>query len=148
MEDIKTREEFIELRARGYSFDKIAGKLHLAKQTLIDWSKEFEEEIANLKAVELEALYEKYFLLKEKRLQTFGELLKRIKTELDKRKLKDIPTDKLLELLARYGALVKEDYIEPRFQTSEEIAEAREDKRTLGELTNTAPARYGKLKVA
>ena len=147
MEDLKKKETFIELRARGLSFDKITRRLKVCKQTLIDWSKELEEEIGNLKAIELEALYEKYFLLKENRLQTFGELLARMSAELETRNLADIPTDKLLDIMGRYQALIKEEYTEPRFQTSEEIHEAKEDKRALGELTDTAPA-YQKLKIA
>ena len=75
MELIEVKEKFIELRAKGYSFDKIAKETGKAKQTLIDWSKELQEEIANLKALELETLYEKYYLLKEVRLQTFGEMI-------------------------------------------------------------------------
>ena len=58
MELIDTKERFIEMRAKGYSFDKIALELGKAKQTLIDWSKELQDEIANRKALELEALYE------------------------------------------------------------------------------------------
>jgi len=72
MEILETKERFIELRAKGYSFDKIAKELGKAKQTLIDWSKELQDEVANRKAVELESLYENYYLLKEHRLQTFG----------------------------------------------------------------------------
>ncbi len=56
MADSKTIERFIELRAKGLSFDKIAKDLGKAKQTLIDWSKDYQEEIANLKALELETL--------------------------------------------------------------------------------------------
>ena len=56
MELISIKQEFIELRAKGWSFDKIAKKLGKAKQTLIDWSKELQDEIANRKAIELEAL--------------------------------------------------------------------------------------------
>ena len=148
MEDLKKKEAFIELRARGLSFDKIDRELKVCKQTLVDWSKELEEEIGNLKAIELEALYEKYFLLKENRLQTFGELLARLKEELGKRNFSDIPTDKLLDIMGKYQALIKEEYTEPRFQTSEEIQEAKEDKRTLAELTEAGEPGYGKLKIA
>lgn len=148
MEDLKTRETFIELRARGYSFDKIARKLKKSKQTLIDWSKEFEEDIANLKAVELEALYEKYFLLKEKRIEAFGEILKRIGAELKKRDLADVPTDKLLDIAGKYHTYLKEEYTEPRFHTTEEILEAKEDKRTLAELADAGEPGYGRLKLA
>ena len=52
MEILETKEKFIELRAKGWSFDKIAKELGKAKQTLINWSKELEDEIDNLKALE------------------------------------------------------------------------------------------------
>jgi hypothetical protein len=139
METSATKEKFIELRAQGLSFDKIAGELHKSKQTLIDWSKELEEEIANLKAVELEALYEKYFLLKQNRLQTFGEILKRLRAELETRELANVPTDKLLDLVGKYGTLLKDEFVEPRFQTSGEITEAKQERRTLEALTENRP---------
>ena len=115
METIEQKEKFIELRAKGYSFDKIAKELGRAKQTLIDWSKELEEEIANHKALELEALYEKYYLHKETRLQTFGELLGKIKKEIEKRNLSDVSTEKLLELYLKYQAQAKEEVTDPVF---------------------------------
>ena len=80
METNEKKEKFIQLRAKGYSFDKIAKKLQMSKQTLIDWNKELEEEISNFKAMELELLYEKYYLTREQRLQTFGQMLSRLKT--------------------------------------------------------------------
>ena len=125
MEAIETKEKFIELRAKGWSFDRIAKELGKAKQTLIDWSKELQDEIANLKALELEALYEKYYLLKETRLQTFGEMLTKIKTEVESRGLSDVPTDKLLELLLKYNSQVKEEIVEPTFKSSQELIEER-----------------------
>ena len=54
METTELKERFIELRAKGWSFDRIAKELGKAKQTLIDWSKDLQDEIANCKALELE----------------------------------------------------------------------------------------------
>lgn len=139
MELIEVKEKFIELRAKGYSFDKIAKELGKAKQTLIDWSKELQEEIANRKALELETLYEKYYLLKEVRLQTFGEMITKLKTEVERRDLSDVPTDKLLELLLKYNGQINEEIVEPTFKSSQEIAEERQDRELLDELT--APAK-------
>lgn len=51
MKDTDTKQRFIELRAKGLSFDKISDKLNTSKQTLINWQSEFNAEIANLKAV-------------------------------------------------------------------------------------------------
>ena len=148
METIEQKEKFIELRAKGYSFDKIAKELGRAKQTLIDWSKELQEEIANLKALELEALYEKYYLLKETRLQTFGEMLQKIKKEVDKRNLSDVPTDKLLDLYLKYNSQAKEEIVEPHFKSSGEIDEERTERELLEGLTTsqTSATKRSKLK--
>ena len=146
MELIQTKEKFIELRAKGWSFDRIAKELSKAKQTLIDWSKELQDEIANVKALELEALYEKYYLLKENRLQTFGEMLTKIKKEVEGRDLSDVPTDKLMDLLLKYSNQIKEEVVEPKFKSSEQIDEENLDKIILDELTNIEPLR--KLKRA
>lgn len=136
---METKEKFIELRAKGWSFDKIAKELGKAKQTLINWSKELEDEIANLKALELEALYETYYLQRESRLQTFGAMLTKIKEEVESRDFSDVPTDKLLELLLKYNSQVKEEIVEPIYKTSEEIKEDELDKELLNELTNIKP---------
>ena len=146
MELISTKQEFIELRAKGWSFDKIAKQTGKAKQTLIDWSKELQDEIANLKASELEAIYESYYLLKENRLQTLGGVLNKIKDEILSRELKEVPTDKLLELLLKYNTQVKEEIVEPIYKTSTEITEERLDKELLEELTAIQPE-ISRLKV-
>jgi len=141
METTEQKEKFIEMRAQGYSFDKIAKELGRAKQTLLDWSKEYEEEIANLKALELDALYEKYYLHKEQRLQTFAELLDKIKQEIDKRKLSDVTTEKLLELYLKYQAQIKEEIVEPVFKSSDEVQDEKTDRELLDELTTVKPSR-------
>lgn len=147
MELLDTKERFIELRAKGWSFDKIAKELGKAKQTLIDWSKELQDEIANRKALELEALYESYYLLKENRLQTFGAMLSKIKKEVESRDFSDVPTEKLLELLLKYNSLVKEEIIEPNFKSSEEMREERQDRELLEKLSTFQMEPNIKLKV-
>jgi len=147
MELLETKEKFIELRAKGWSFDKIAKELGKAKQTLIDWSKELREDIANKKALELEALYETYYLQRENRLQTFGAMLTKIKKEVESRDLSDVPTDKLLELLLKYNSQVKEELIEPSYKSSKEIEEERLDRELLDELTTLQDEPKRKLKV-
>jgi transcriptional regulator len=147
MELLETKERFIELRAKGWSFDKIAKELGKAKQTLIDWSKELQEEIANRKSLELEALYESYFLLKENRLQTLGVILTKIKKELEKRDLSDVPTDKLLDLLLKYETQLKDEIVEPIYKSSQEIKEERMDRELLEELTTLQIEPLKRLKV-
>ena len=135
METIETKRRFIELRAKGYSFDKIAKELGKAKQTLLDWSRDLDQEIAQAKALELDSLYESYSLYKEARLKTLGEILSKLKKEVDKRDLIDLPTDRLLDLFLKYEGVVKESLVEPVFKSSREIDEEKEDRLLLEELS-------------
>lgn len=135
MGDLKDKEKFIELRAKGWTFDKIAKELHKRKATLIDWSKELESEIANRKAIELEALYEKHYLLKEQRIEKLGNLLNKIINEIENRNLKDIPTGKLFDLLLKYNKEIKEEMIEPVYKSTMEIENERQSYELLKTLT-------------
>ncbi len=136
METIETKRRFIELRAKGYSFDKIAKELGKAKQTLLDWSRDLDQEIAQAKALELDSLYESYSLYKEARLKTLGEILSKLKKEVDNRDLTDLPTDRLLDLFLKYEGVVKESLVEPVFKSSREIEEEKENRLLLEELTS------------
>ena len=56
MKDTATKAQFVELRGRGLSFDKISQELKVSKVTLIQWSKELALEIKNQKAMEIDNL--------------------------------------------------------------------------------------------
>jgi len=102
MKDNKTKDRFIELRAQGLPFVKIAAEIGVSKTTLVNWEREFEEEIDNLRAVELEALYDKYHLSARKKVEYFGDILNRIQGELETRDLSTIPTEKLFAMYAHF----------------------------------------------
>lgn len=134
------KEQFIQLRAEGNSFNSIAKKLKKAKGTLVIWNKELEEEIANCKALHLETLYEKYFLLRENRLQLFGNVLLKLQKELSERNFANVPTDKLLELLPKYHALLKDEFIELKFSTEQEMHENKQEKQELDSIISLLKA--------
>jgi hypothetical protein len=90
----------------------IAKELEVSKGTLTAWNTDLEAEIARARAVELEALQEEFFLLKEGRIRLVGEQLKAIQTEIGKRDLSNVNTDKLLELQLRYFGELKGEYVE------------------------------------
>lgn len=145
MKDAKTIEEFILLRAQGWSFDRIAKKLKTAKQTLINWSGTYAVDIAHRKALELEALQEEYFLTKQGKIKLVGEAVKKLKAELDKRDLSDVPTAKLYELLDRYHELARAEAIEPDFRGERELVAAKAGAGTVTRLltsTEHAPPLY------
>jgi hypothetical protein len=115
------KAKFVGLRARGLSYAKIAKRLKVAKATLTTWSQEFEAEIASLKAMELEALYESYHLLKEGRIKLLGEQLQGIQAEISKRDFSEVALEKLLDLQLRYLEAFKKEYVEPQPLSSQEI---------------------------
>ena len=101
MKDRAERDQFIEFRAQGISFDKIAKQIHVSKRTLIKWSKECSEKIANLRAIEDEALCEKYRATTRARLETIGKFSKRIAAELTRCDFDEVPTATLANILFR-----------------------------------------------
>jgi len=121
------KAQFVELRAKGFSYAAIAKKLKVAKATLANWNAELEAEIASLKAMEIEALYEEYGLLKESRIKLLGEQIKAIQAEISKRDFKELGLDKLLDYQLRYLEAFKREYVEPQPLSSQTI-----EKLTLG----------------
>jgi len=106
------KRRFIELRAKGHGYARIAEELGVSKGTLTNWNAELETEIARAKAAELEALQEEFFLLKEGRIRLLGEQLAAIRAEIGSRDLSKVNTGKLLELLLRFFTELKGEYVE------------------------------------
>jgi len=92
------QREFIELRAKGNSYDRISKKLNISKGTLMSWARYFDVEIGNRANLELETLLDKYKMSKLSQLEGFGLQLGMINRELKKRGLSDVPTHRLIEL--------------------------------------------------
>ena len=85
--------------------------------------------------------------MKENRLQTFGAMLTKIKEEIDRRNLSDVPTDKLLDLLLKYENQVKDEVIDPTYKSSQEIKEERQDRELLEDLTTLQIEPLRRLKI-
>ena len=71
--------QFIEMRAKGNSFDRIAKKLEVNKKTLIEWSKVNHKEIRTLANLEKDALFESYKLNREHQIKSLGSQLTKIR---------------------------------------------------------------------
>lgn len=108
MEDKTTKQsQFIESRAKGNSFDNIAKTLGVSKSTLIQWSKDYREDVDNMRAIEREALAEQYKITSHHQLEQFGIRLTKIREEVAKRDLSDVPTDKLITMEIKIAETVK-----------------------------------------
>ena len=134
MKDTDKQKKFIELRAKNMSFQSISEEIKVSKTTLIKWSKEFDYEISNLHNLEMEALLEDYQATREQRIEYLGKLQDKILTELEKRDLSTVNTDKLLDMLLKTSNKLEALQPErtPTFRTPEDIKKQREsDKYTL-----------------
>ncbi|MHC4171718.1 MAG: helix-turn-helix domain-containing protein [Planctomycetota bacterium] len=105
------KSQFVQLRAKGLSYAKIAKELKVSTSTLTNWNQELQEEIAQAKAMELEALQEEYFILKEGRIKLLGDQLKAIQEEIGGRDLSKVSTERLMDLQLRYFGEIKTEYV-------------------------------------
>ncbi len=114
---LKTKQQFIELRADGVSFDKISKKLKVSKSTLITWAKEYELEIENFRAISYESFQEQYEIGQKHRLKMWSEQLDAVRAELKKRGLSDMPTSKLIDLLDTITDKIKQETYKVEFKS-------------------------------
>jgi hypothetical protein len=98
MNDIQTQQRFVALRADGWSFARIAAEINVSKPTLINWSRKFRFDIQNHRAIQLEALQEKWLSNHEARVETLGKQLRLVETGLAKRDLTALSTHHLFTL--------------------------------------------------
>lgn len=111
MKSQRIREQFVELRASGLSYEKIARKLKISKQTLIEWGKQLEIQVRNLRAIELETLREKYAMSKKAKIKFYGERLRAIRKEFEGRDLKDLSSDRLFHLLQECSVALENETV-------------------------------------
>ena len=98
MHDDKTVQRFVELRASGWTYARIMTELDVSKPTLIAWSRKHQFQIKNLKAIELEALSERWLASTTDRVNALGEQLRKVETELARREAADLSTQQLFAL--------------------------------------------------
>ena len=98
MKDQETQQKFIELRTQGRTFARIAEELKVSPRTLIDWSRKFQFEIQNQRAIAAEALRERYLASREEEARQLGERLREVEAELATRKVADLSTPRLFTL--------------------------------------------------
>jgi hypothetical protein len=100
MYDTDMKNQFLELRAKGWSLSRIAERLKVSQRTLVDWNRQEHEQIRTLRAIEWEALQEKILASREQELISLKKELDRLEAELAKRTMQYVSTENLYRLLA------------------------------------------------
>jgi len=120
MKDTETKLTCVKLRAKGKSLATIADTVGVRRQTVANWLCEHEEDVEDLKAIELDALREACWMTTQARIQRLSTRLEQITAELEKRDFSDVPTAKLVELELKTRAELAKEFAEHR--SEEELA--------------------------
>jgi hypothetical protein len=91
----ETKDKFIELRAKGWSYGRIAEHLNISKGIAHTWAAQFSHDIQKLRAIELEAIQERVLTSYEQDLTYLAEELKRVQQVLRERDYGYIDTQQL-----------------------------------------------------
>ena len=95
------------------SFQKIADEIGVSKPTLIKWNGEFMEQVKEAQYMEFENLVEQYGLFRKERFEVYckalNTALKEFQERAEKGELKNVPTDKLLNLVEQLEKRLEKD---------------------------------------
>lgn len=130
-ENLELKQQFISLRAKGLSLEKIAKKIGKCRQTLSNWNWDLQEEIANAKAIELEALFEECLLTKEHRVKELSKLLNKINEELATRDLHEVSDEKLIDLKLKISDQLKDEFCEPNIVGESEVKKQKTNRQMI-----------------
>ena len=129
MKDQEMMQKFIDHRAQGWSFVRIASELGVAKSTLTEWSRKFRFEVHNRRALVLDDLQDRMLGTVQSRVAGLAEKLSRVEHELKQRGLGEVSTSQLysmaaalrrqieretgpIRLVTPTNAIPKEEYVE------------------------------------
>ena len=79
---VEKQAKFIEIRAKGNSYDNIVKQLGVSNNTLLKWSKELAAKIEDAIVFEKDALMERYKMTELHLLEMYDEELKNIREDL------------------------------------------------------------------
>jgi len=98
MKNLEQKEKFIELRAKGFSFEKISTELNVSKPILIKWQNEFSIEISNREFLNYQNIIEKHQLLKTNKVEILTDFLEKLWKELRQKDLTAVGIKDLIRI--------------------------------------------------
>jgi len=114
---VEQKEQFVILRAKGFSFDKIAEKLDISKPTLIKLQGELLEQVKKQQYFEMENLLEHYSVMRINRFERNTRLLNSVLTELESKveeqELSELSIPELLKLAEKLEQSISQDTDKP-----------------------------------
>jgi hypothetical protein len=115
--DIKKKFQFVELRARGLSYDKISKKINVSKPTLIKLGRELADEILELNEDFVNELIEQSQLSLARQMERIKERLDAIQDRLSENLLSGLDNQVAMNAEIKYLKLFNQlfkDYLQPK----------------------------------
>lgn len=125
MKTEQKKREFVSQRAEGISFDKIAKAIKVSKPILIEWEREYKEDIANMKAEAWEVFMLEQKLTQRNRLELLSTAKEKLWAEFSGRSLSELQAHKLLELILKLDSSITEAMPSVKYFTESEIKTRR-----------------------
>lgn len=120
--------QVIQLRAEGVSYSKIADKLSISKQTAVNIAAERIDEIDTLRAVEVEAFFKSQQINRDGRIEQLSLLHQRLREEIARRDLTELPTKDLVALFLKTSDTLKGEVYSPTIRSSDQQEKDRRDR--------------------
>ena len=112
---------FMEMRANGYSFGKIAAEMGISKPTLIKWAVQYEDEIETLAATELEMVLDRHGLIRQQEAEAIATQLERVGKAIEAQDLNKLPLRDLLLMKNNLEGKLAEYVRASRIHTGKDI---------------------------
>lgn len=109
MKDQETIDKFIQLRAEGKSFDKIAKLIKVSKPTLLSWQKKYQNAIDDLKFIRYESILEKQKVTQEERVTRLAKELSHAWEVFEKKDYENLSKRELLLMIMRLERGLREE---------------------------------------
>ena len=98
MKEKENKEKFIELRAQGYSYEKISRQIKISKPTLIKWQSDLNKEISELEDLNYQNIIDEHKLSKSFRIKKLSAMLEKVLKEMERRDLTKVGIKDLIRL--------------------------------------------------
>ena len=106
MHSTETINQFLNLRAQGRSFARIADHLHVSKPTLLDWNHKYQSKIEAIKANQEHSVHEKQ-ASQQRELQELTAFHNALRREFISRTLKNFSDDEIQTLTREIEQQIK-----------------------------------------
>jgi transcriptional regulator len=131
MHSTETVNQFLNLRAQGWSFARIADHLHVSKPTLLDWSNKHQSQLQAVKANQERSAQEAAQASRALQLEHLTLFQTTLRQELIKRTLKNLSDEEIEALATDIEHQIEKLNGQPSVNLSSKVPLRKEGKETF-----------------